>query len=128
MKSLKNTARSALASTLLFLSLTVLCVVLSFLIVLPLWKWASVSPSSYTIAVLILALALIVLITAFFIKKRGVFVFLRRFLKTASILSAVILPVLMLSKGRKITALILFLISLSICAGVSIVFKKIQHN
>ena len=128
MKKFRNTVRPALASTLLLLFLIAVCMLLSFIIVLPLWKWASSSPSTYTYAVLLLASALLVFKAVTFIRKKGFTVFLRRTLKTLSVLLAVILPLFMLSKGSRVWALILFLVSVLLYAGVCVVFKKIQQD
>ena len=116
-----------MASALLLLFLTAVCTLLSFLIVLPLWKWASSSPSTYTYAVLLLALALLVFKSVTFIRKKGLLIFMRRTLKAVSVLLAVMLPLIMLSRGMKVPALIALVLSVLLYAGVCVVFKKIQQ-
>lgn len=61
--------------TVLFMlgAMLLFCAGISFIIVLPLWKWATVSPKTYTIVVIALALCCVLFLLVKFFMKKGVF-------------------------------------------------------
>ena len=113
--SVKEKSKNSFLITLLkIIAMVAACVLLGLLLVLPLWKWATVSPKSYTIVILVLmALALIYILWKQ-AKKLGIKKFSVRLVKVLSAAGGLFLFVSQVIAGNRLIAFL----SLLVCAGL----------
>lgn len=104
-------------SILKLLALATLCVVLSFAVVFPLWKWALSSPKSYTYCMLALLALTVISFLARRIKKHGIRPFLRGLLRVLVIAGGIALSVFCVLSGLRFAAL-LVLAAMFIASGI----------
>lgn len=89
--------------------LALLCLGLGFLIVYPLWLFASSAPSAYTVCMLAVIAVALVFLVIMSIKKNGPFRLLVRLAKLAVIFGGIALCVHFVFSGNRVAALIVII-------------------
>ncbi len=128
MNSLKRKTARFFASWGLLILLAAICTVTAFAITVPLWKWASSSPSSYTVFTLSAAAAFILYRIFLSARKAGLFAFTRRLVKIAVPLAGLGAALYFLSRNSVIAAAASVAAAVLIYTGAVIVFGKISRR
>ncbi len=98
---------------------------LAFVLVFPLWKWASVSERSYSIFVTIIIVLAFAFVLIQNFKKQGALVFFRKFSKIALIFLALLFAIFLVLNEKKFIALCLIPITIILYSLISRLFAKV---
>ncbi|MBP5695700.1 MAG: hypothetical protein J6X11_03515 [Treponema sp.] len=104
-KNIAKGYRSLISSTVKIILLIAVCAGLGFSIVYPLWKWATVSPSSYTIVCLCLLAAAAVFLAVRSFLRLGAKKWLVRFAKLLTVFAGLGFIIFSVIRGNRIAAL-----------------------
>ena len=106
------------------LLLIAICTTLGFVIVFPLWKWASTSPRSYTIIILALCAIIFVYYLIRFFKGKKFSAIIRILLLTACIIAMLVSPIYFVINLHRLYALLSFVFFFVVFTLIKFGIKK----